>query len=489
MFAARMRARLTDTLLLALGALVLYAALAQRTLYGDGLEILDLARQGVLGNEKHFLYLPLLAGVRALLPGFTLVEVATGLSVACAALGVAVTHLGLRALRLARADALLAGALVALAPGVVFYATLVELHAPFFAVAAFALLALARLLQRPNLGGAALLGAATGASFAAHATGALLPAPLLLAAFALTRGRHAQYATVPARAWLPLAAVTATVHVVLVFGLPQLLQLLGKEFNVAARESVKWIEQNSVPDWTHPATLPRTLWNEWLWAFAPVSVASLAGSCRARTRGLAFALLLGALPYLYVSQRLLAGHSEHGAYWLPLGALAAWATVWALPRAAATALVVAAAACALVEVKRHDDPERSSRLARGLRAVVSPADAILLTAGFRDVEAVLVRMPEASFNYVRLDRLAEHLRHHPEQVAPVLARLDEELGKWRAQGKRLFVTQELLDVVGQRRFLAAELVDRQILPHLRSRWRIEPVASEGFVAQELVAPQ
>ena len=486
-----MQARLTDTLLLALIALAAYVLLAQRTLYGDGLEALDLARQGVLGNEKHFLYLPLLAAARAVLEpsGFTLVQVATALSIACAVLGVAVTHLGFRALRLERGHALLAAALVAFAPGLVFYATLVELHTPFFAVAAFALLALARVLRRPDLTGAALLGFATGLSFAAHATGALLPMPLLLAAFALTRGRHPEYATVPAGTWLRLGAVVAVVHVALVFGLPRLLQLLSPRFNVAAGESVKWIEQNSVPDWRNPATLPLTLWNEWVWAFAPISLASLAGLVQARTRPLALALLGGALPYVYISQRLLAGHSEHGAYLLPLAALAAWITVWSLRKAAAAALVVVAIACAVTEVKRHDDPERSARYARGLRAVVPPADAILLCGGTRDVEAVLVRMPEASFQFVRMDRLAEHLRANPGQLDPVLAQLDAALAKWRADGKRLFLTQELQDLVARRAFLAAELLDSRILPHLRARWRFAPVGNGGFAAQELLPLQ
>jgi hypothetical protein len=180
---------LLDGTLLALAALALYACLAQEVTYGDGDQLLNYMLGGNLTYWTHFFYLPLLAGAHAVLGefGFTLHDSGVAFSAAGTALGVFGAHAGASRLGLSRGAALLVGILVATAPAVLFFATVVEVHGPFFAFAGLSFVCTARFVASPGVARGAELGAVTGLAVGAHATGNLLPCLLLPFAGVLAR--------------------------------------------------------------------------------------------------------------------------------------------------------------------------------------------------------------------------------------------------------------------------------------------------------------
>jgi len=171
-----LRARRSDTLWCGLGALLLYAALRQQTLYSVDAHgfLLVTLKGGIDMSPTHFSYMPLLAACRELaaVTGSSLATIATLLSAFGTAVGVAFVHAANRRLGLSRAAALWTTAFVALTPAIVFFATVVEMHGQHFGLCGATFLATAAFAERPNVRAGIWLGLATGLGYAGHATNA-----------------------------------------------------------------------------------------------------------------------------------------------------------------------------------------------------------------------------------------------------------------------------------------------------------------------------
>jgi hypothetical protein len=470
--AAPLPAPRRDSLALGVLAAVAYLLLAQQTLYGDAVRLLNDAAAG-LGHDKHFAYQPLLAAMRAASEplGFSLFESARLLSAIGAAIGVGSIHAAFRRLRFTRFAALLATALVAATPSLVFFATVVELHGPFFAFAGLAAWTTARLIERPAASRAIALGAATALAYAAHATAGILPIPLLLAFLAVDSRR--------ARA-VRLAALALGVHAALIVAALLALRLLGAETSAGAQ--LHQILEFGAHFLQRPIDVLHSAWLDWLAPCAPLSVAWLAGFAHRELRPLATALLVALLPYVAMTFVLCGPNPEHGAYQLPLLWPAAWITVRALPRGVAAALLVVAAALAVGKVKAHDDPERSAQFAAGLRELAGESEFVVLAGDLRDHEAMYVRFPGHAFVY-----LPPYVNTPPARWQQTLDALAVHVERELAAGKRVFQTSEL-------EALLTHPVARQTFPFgarmlefLAERFRAVPVQAQGFAGKEITA--
>src|SRR5690606_21113647 len=229
------------------------------------------------------------------------------------------------------------------------------------------------------------LGGAVALSYAGHSTGVLLLAWLL-----------------PLAAWWPgalrmpdLRRWTRRSAIVLLTTVAGLIaaRLAGRLLGQTESNSFAFLAQHAAVHLRQPWLLPVHVWQEWLLAFAPVSVTWLAAWFRPGERGLAAATTLGLAVYLGFSFAILGGFDERGAYLLPMGFAAALLTVRALPTAVSGACVGLAATLAVVQVLRHDD-HRHADVAAGIAAAVGEARPYLLLAEASDFELLFVHFPE-----------------------------------------------------------------------------------------------
>ena len=142
-----------DSLLVLLVALPVYLATGQRTLYGvDGWRLLRRAATDDVRSEMHLLYKPMAVAAKQIgaLLDVPMLESVVALSGVGTAVGVALVHAAARRFGLGRGDALWVAVLVGTAPGVWFYATVVERHGPFFAFVGLSAWALAWFAVRPG---------------------------------------------------------------------------------------------------------------------------------------------------------------------------------------------------------------------------------------------------------------------------------------------------------------------------------------------------
>ena len=464
---------------------VVYLLLRQTTILGDGTTLVELVRNEHLPSANHFLYLPLCAALRSVFDplGASVFQITSFLSVISTVLGLVVTHAAFRTLRFDRADAAIATALVGATPGMVFYATSVELHAVFFALASPAFWCATRLAVTPSLGRGIALGLATGIAYAAHATGAILWPPLFLAAAAIAPlGDHAMTRGMAFRRLLVPGFVSGAIHAACVFGIPALLRAIHPEFEIDPANNKSWIENHSVGGWHNLEAIFVTFWNEWLLPAAPISLTAMAAWFIPRYRALALAWTIGMLPYLYISFVLLATHSERGAYWLPLHWLAAWMTVRCLPRMASAVAIGVALLVSLAFVAHYDEPERQLAYAEGLEAAAEGAPIVALTAGNYDVGACYVHIPEAIC--LRIQILALQGEDGARALMPTL---DAFMANWYADGRRVFLSGEIDLAIQPGIFAGSAVLDEVILTHLRSRYDVVPVSSGGFEGYEVRA--
>jgi len=444
----------------------LYLALRQHSFYKtDGLTLVHFASAGSWwGSGHHALYLPLLRLAHALLGplGVSVYESALALSALGGACGVACAHAGFRRLGLERAQALTASALVATTPAIVFFATVVEYHGAYFALAGLAFWCMARCHERPSAARALLLGAVCQLGAQVHSSGNLLPG-LLLAWFVALGGDTREQL----RRRLRLAALAALAHVALLPLFGALWSSLGG--GASARSQIEFL----LVDPAGLAELPRMLLNEALLPFLPMSVACWLAFRRKQLRLELAALLVGLVPYAVLSLALGIGRPdfvERGAYWLPLAFLAARLCVAALPLRACHALALVALALAVLGVKRHDDPRPAREFARTWRAIQGEREGVLLLAGFEDHARALIGLPEQrSFE---LD-LAAQLP--PPELARRRAELDAALDAYAAGGRPLYLT------VGARDFLRMPGLasGAALLAHLEQRYELREVRAPG----------
>ncbi len=471
------RLALLDALCAAAASLALYLALGQRTVYGDGFTFLIATRDAPYYLPAHPLYLPLATALRrAVEPfGLTQYEAFRLLSQVGGACGVAGSSLALRLLGCSRGETALATAWVAWTPSLAFFATIVEIHAPFFAFAALAWLAAALLVRAPRPWAAALLGLTPALAALVHASGLLLPVPLL-AAFAAHRWPSAGERRERQRL-AALAAIAIAAHGLGFVAFNLLARALGADTAPTAAAGAAWSFARFSAEVRNFGV---AAWREWLWPYLPLSVAWLAGFRGQPTRALAWATLAALVVFVGASAVVLGHWQEHGAYLLPLAPLAASIAVRALPWSLAVAGIAASCLLALIAVGSHDRPERPRDYAAGVRELAGDRDVLLLIGDYADIEACFVELPGVEF-FFALDTPALVASGDPA----LRAQLDGYIQRKRAANAAVYLTraaeERLRAPQTQAQFPGAAMLHQ----HLRQQYHWRPVAARGFQGIEL----
>ena len=382
------------TLSSGVAALALYLALGQEVFYKiDGPHLALSLADGHIEHPYNVLYMPFLWCVDKLLGplGLTAYWTAVAFSALGTAAGVALFHLGLRRLRIGAGQAWLATGLVALCPPVLFFATVVEHHGPFFAFAGLSFVVMVELVRRPGVVLAVALGLSTHLAYAVHGTGNLLPGLLLpwFLALRLDAGTL--------RRDLGLVAIAGALHLGLWAGLMDVELPRG-----GGSRTLAVLYDDGIGRPRGIVHLPAILWQEWLGPFLPLSVSFLVAFRRAELRPEAIAALVGLVPYVLLCLFLIVGEEEFGAYLLPMAFPAARLTAAAVPRSTCAALLVLSAVLAFAAVARHDDPTEARSWADGVREVAGGRRVVMLAGGTPDIAFLLTQMPDAE-RYLAVD--------------------------------------------------------------------------------------
>jgi hypothetical protein len=226
-----------------------------------------------------------------------------------------------------------------------------------------------------------------------------------------------------------------------------------------------------------PRVLLDTLIDEWLVAFAPLSVTFLAGLARRGAVSAALVLALSLPVYLLATFVVLGGVVERGAYLLPLASLAALATVRALPAAAVALVLAAGAVFGVVRVVEHDDGHVTEAMAASVAAVAGDREVLLLIESELDLETCLVRMPERQFFTV--DMLAGN---PPEQLAAASAGIEQALRQKLEQGVAVFLSRRAVAYLADRGSHELNLSGPELLTFFRERFHLVPLGEEGMLA-------
>ena len=420
-----------DSILLGGGALVVYALLGQSMWFGDGPALL-------LGSgaaaTNHMAFMPALKAVSGALDGLgvSVYRSALLLGALGAALAVLCAHLAGGLLALSRRERILAALLVATAPPLMFFATVVELHGFFAGFLGLVALAAAWYRVGPGLSRAMLLGLASGTSYLAHSTGALLPMLLLpLCLLAETRRERILHA---ASLCLAHGAVIVLLNVLVRAEAGQGAEVAGWEFFRRCAELA--LER--------PEGLPRVLWNEWLLGLLPLSWLLHLCLFRPRVRLAALWLHLSLLGYLAFVFLILSSFwpSERGAYLLPFVFAASWLAVRGLDQRLVLLAALVSATFGTWQIMAHDRPAELRVLASALSAEMDTAqeEAFFLMVTNDDVGARYALAPDVPavqfFPFMDFDD--EALRPAVEE------QLGQHLGALLGKGTRLYLSQGAL---------------------------------------------
>ena len=497
------RAHVGDTIGVAVVALLLYVLLGQDKLYKvDGHYLLLQSHGGDLRHPFHPLYLLGLAALKTVTSAFGISLYRAGVlySALGTAAAIGLMHAASRMVGMSRRAAAATAALVASAPAVVFFATVVEVHGPFLAYAGICCLAAAWLWRRADALAAVVFGACTATAALAHATGHLLPIALLPLLVAWPRDRaaapsgagdlapagdSARRAPSPRRRWTLVALALAT-HAAASALLPLGLVALG--LMGGAGRSFAALLAYLRAQWSAPAPLA-TVWHEWLWPFLPLSAVWLPALARRGERLLGAGLLVALLAYLVAAATLLGGDREFGAYLLPLAWPAALLTVRTLQRlprrpplwaATTIALVAASLSLGVTHVARHDQAQQARAFAAGLREITRGEPAFLLIGGYAELEACFVALPEVPFKV-----LIEESKMDPSLLPQALPAFDLWLAGWQVQ-HAVFLTNGGADYLRDPYWTPTGPSGPLLLAHLQQSYRLEPVAAGAFVAHRVL---
>ncbi len=167
-----------------------YRLAFQDRMLGDGAGLATFFARGD-SYAHHFLYLPACRFVAVFTPGDDPIGPAKLLSALAAGVGIGLTYLAARAFGAARFGALTATLLLALAPGLVFFGTTVEVHALHFLAVSLAAWAMLGLPWRRPAVALPLAGALAGVCFWGHQLSVLL-GPGWVYVAQLARSRRAE---------------------------------------------------------------------------------------------------------------------------------------------------------------------------------------------------------------------------------------------------------------------------------------------------------
>ncbi|MCB9919605.1 MAG: phospholipid carrier-dependent glycosyltransferase [Planctomycetes bacterium] len=425
----------TDAAILALGSLILYTVLGQWTWYKiDGqITILRLAEGGP-GHPRHLLADEILRLFLALIRPLgmsTYAGVRLFSAVTAAAAGF-VVHRCTARLGASRARCAVAQAAFAATPSLVFYASIVEFHAPLLFFASLAFYATTRLGSSNRTHGvvsaviAACAGVLSGLAYLQHASGQFLPALLVPWLVVLLRngrdapsGRdHEPGHETPgrtARSWLPsmvLPAVLVAFHFAITKGIPFVIRhygLLPRFAPVAPTDAsafgyVAWhFESLTLAEFRF---VPITLALEWIVPFLPLSVLAWFSGPR-KPRGARRALGIALVPYLGISFLLMRHENEFGAYTMPCVLLATVLAALSCPPRLLVASTLVALFGSTVHVRLHDAQSTGHELARSVVSRSLENRIVILVTGEVERDDALMALPNRDFaQYLWLEPLA-----------------------------------------------------------------------------------
>jgi hypothetical protein len=454
-----------DGLCLALLCGAAFVMLAQRKLHGlDVPDFINWLQLGKTTHHIHYLYMPLMDALHRVgrglgaTPHQTLLF-ASGLG---GALAVLFLHRAGAVLGLRRPDAALAAALAASAPAVVFFATVAEIHAVFYAFFGLACWQWARTLARPGIGRAAVLGVCTALAAAVHATGHLLLGLLPL----LTLGLRPRGST----SWLAPALAFLLAHAGASVGLDAWLR--ASDIEVQRQGMIGYLRQclTQLPlRWNIVADV----WREWVWPFLPLSLVPIAGLFVRATRRFALACCAAAAVFLAMTVVLLFGKwIERGAYQLPLAWPAALLLLALAPRALQGAALVLAAGLATWTVRAHDQPYENPQLVADLAAAAQDAKLFVVCADLAEYEPLIRDLPSVSSS--PLMWLAQLL---PQGYDRFVAHLDNCLGPYLGAGYAVVFTERAFALLSQ--FPEPTLV-RVMREHFPAHYTTAPFRAGAF---------
>ncbi len=471
------RVRRHGGLLLAAACFGAYLLLARDAGYGDGPgAILEIHSGNAFRDPIHYLYMPMLLGMDRLLAwlgmSLSLFQVGYVTSALGTALGVGLLHAATRRLA-AGDDPLLVAALVACCPAVVFFATVVEYHGPFFAFSSLATYALACLVRKPGWPRAVLVGLATALAYLAHASAHLLPLFLVLCLLALWDRTPGGRRSSP----LLLSAILVTTHVAaVVLATFALKTLVGA--SVSSDRALAWVQaEASRPYGNRLHLVAPTFWFEILWPYLPLSVTWLFGF-RPGHRSLAWAAAVALATYFPPCMILVPGYNEHGAYQLPLAWLLALITARSLPRPVAVTVLACAAMLAVTQVRLGDDPEPARSYSRGVLQLAQGGPVCLVIGkDFVDYEACALHL----MGKVECLDIARIGGQGPAQADESLAILDRDLQARLDKGQQVILSSGAFSTLASpaAQSIGGPLV-RKLKDHLETRYHLEQVSSEGF---------
>ena len=436
-------ARAGDGWILAGALLALYCLLGQQSLYKvDGHSLLWLSRAAETQHSYHTFYLPGLELLKtACAPlGLGLYETARLYSALSAAIGMLFVHAACRQMQLSRLGSNVATLLLGTSPVVVFFATVVEVQAPFWLFASLAWLGAARLLRASHWLATPMIGVCFGLAYLSHPTAALMifMLPTLLALGARSLPDAAPFTL--QRCAIDTAVAGAAMGVFIMTAPRVLGWLAGTESSSGSA----WHMLTNYPgdDLLAPLRTLEIAAEEWLLPLLPASALALWALRDRGLRAAALLLIAGLIPHLFVAQLMLKGYSERGAY---LMSAALPTTLLALEvldqhRRLIVPAVLVSAALAFVQVERHDDPERPRAIAEGL-AEVSGGQPFFLIAGHPyDVEAMLLYHEELQPHW-----LGATVQLPTEQLDAALRDLDQAITLCEDNGLAVLISRRALD--------------------------------------------
>ncbi len=487
-----------DSALLFFGTLLACSLLVRGVWHGlDAYSFLSHLERGVHQNPRHPFYLPL-AGlvVDSLRPfGVSVVRAAAFASSIGAAFGALFFHRASLAFGLERRAAALTAATAVSCFGVLYYGSMVEIHAVFLLPAGVAWWMFARYLASPSWNRAWGLGLATGVATATHATGHLLL--LTFALFALAR--MCDMASL--RRMLPHAIAIALPHAFVAWMAPRLVlpdEVLADPNPEAGAASYFAFLRSLGTDWSQ---FPRIVLHEWIVPLCPVSVLAPLALLRRDLRRDAAALCTALAVYLVLTTMLLGPLAvmqkpeylppfacyEFGAYFLPLALPAAMLALRVVPQRLAMALPIVGIIAALFVMFSSPRVPSDLDYGRDALAVLDERKARILIGGYGELDSILQLRPECG---------SEPMHAEPNTVLTVYGlwlwlfrfpeyRVRENVFLWfdvqaqqvRQKGGQLLITDDALQLL---RGTKDGLLDALANEHIPSRYTLTPIEQGRF---------
>jgi len=453
-----------DSWVVGLCTLMLYVVLQRDALHPpDAHRFLQQVWAGDTATH-HFLYLraaAVLGKVTAMF-GLSVFQSMLLLSALGGSVAAVAAHRTMLLLGLPRHRAHAGAWLAAMSPTVLYFATTVEIHVPFLALANLAWWSAATVVASPrgaHLGGAIRTGLFSALCAGMHATGHLVLVPI--AALFWLRGR-------PFVETLLLAGT----HAVAILGLAWILTG-GTQYLHSSAGLL------TVSSWQlDPGVVASAVWTEWLFAFLPISFIALLSLFWREHRRCGLVLHASLLPYLAVSCAVLRGVSERGAYVVPMVIPLAWLATRLLPVAGC---VLAAVAGLIVGVHQNGPLHAHAATEEYARDVLlcDRSDRIHVFLGGSEADAFGRGAPSVRSSAIEILGAA---RGMGEEYFPALcASWDQSLAEIRAAGRRPVFTAAALA------FLRAEpggLLSRMMRDYVDPRCTWQPVGHGSFEAFE-----